>query len=84
MQQHFDISEYTDIHHDNAGVPHTLIVSPGLKIEKVYVGYRFWGRPTTEQLWRDPGELFARINDDFDPTTAAARSASRASLPAAA
>ena len=75
VQQHFDINEYTDVHHDNAGVPHTLILSPGLKIEKVYVGYWFWGRPSMEQLWQDLGGLFARIKDDFDPTTAAARSA---------
>ena len=47
VQRHFDINEYTDAHHDNAGVPHTLVLSPGLRIEKVYVGYWFWGRPPT-------------------------------------
>jgi len=69
VQKHFDINEYTDIHHSNAGVPHTLILSPGLRIEKVYVGYRFWGRPSMEQLWQDLGEVVARTKDDFDPTT---------------
>lgn len=37
-------------------------------IEKVYVGYWFWGRPSPEQLWTDLGEIHARIKPDFDPT----------------
>ncbi|MBD0283440.1 MAG: redoxin domain-containing protein [Thermoleophilaceae bacterium] len=68
VQKHFDINEYTDSHHANAGVPHTLILSAGLKVEKVYVGYWFWGRPSPEQLWLDLQELHKRIKDDFDPT----------------
>jgi peroxiredoxin len=75
LQRHFDINEYTDIHHDYAAVPHTLILSPGLVIEKVYVGYWFWGRPTIHQLWEDLGEVFRRTKPDFDPTTPAARAA---------
>ena len=38
VQRYFDINEYTDVHHDHAGVPHTLILAPGLVIDKVYVG----------------------------------------------
>jgi peroxiredoxin len=76
-QRHFEINEYTDTHHDYAMVPHTLILSPGLVIEKVYVGYWFWGRPSNDQLWADIGELLARTKADFDPTTAAARLAWR-------
>jgi len=72
-RDHFEIDEYTDQHHDNAVVPHTLILSPGLVIEKVYVGYWFWGRPSYEQLWADIGAVLARTKRDFDPTTAAAR-----------
>jgi peroxiredoxin len=72
-QEHFDIREYTDTHHSNAVVPHTLILSPGLVIEKVYVGYWFWGRPSPEQLWRDLQEASRRTKADFDPTTAEAR-----------
>jgi peroxiredoxin len=75
VQRHFDINEYTDEHHDYATVPHTLVLSPGLRIERVYVGYWFWGRPTMEQLWVDLGEVFAATKDDFDPTTPAARKA---------
>jgi hypothetical protein len=73
VQRYFDINEYTDAHHDNAGVPHTLILSPGLKVEKVYVGYWFWGRPSPEQLWLDLQELHRRIKADFDPTVPEAR-----------
>ena len=73
VQRHFDINEYTDTHHDYATVPHTLILSPGLVIEKVYVGYWFWGRPSTEQLWADIGEVLARTKSDYDPTVPSAR-----------
>jgi hypothetical protein len=54
-------------------VPHTAILSPGLRIEKVYVGYWFWGRPSPEQLWVDLQELHGRIKGDYDPTRAEAR-----------
>jgi peroxiredoxin len=79
VRTHFEIDEYTDSHHDNAVVPHTLILSPGRKIERVYVGYWFWGRPSVFQLWDDLGEIFARTKADFDPTTAKARAAFAAS-----
>ena len=75
VQRHFDIDEYTDVHHDYATVPHTLILSSGLTIEKVYVGYWFWGRPSIHQLWADLQELHMRIKADFDPTTPEARAA---------
>jgi peroxiredoxin len=67
VQRMLEIDEYTDPHHD-ATVPHTLILSPGLKIEKVYVGYWFWGRPSPYQLWADISELLSRIKEDYDPT----------------
>jgi peroxiredoxin len=84
VQRHFDINEYTDMHHDNAGVPHTVILSPGLVIEKVYVGYWYWGRPSADQLWTDLGDVLARTKADFDPTTSSARSALNATRPVAA
>lgn len=74
VQRTFDIREYTDTHH-NANVPHTLVLAPGLKIDKVYVGYWFWGRPSPYQLWEDLQGLHRRIKPDFDPTTAEARAA---------
>jgi peroxiredoxin len=75
VQRHFDINEYTDTHHDNAGVPHTLVLGPGLVVDKVYVGYWFWGRPSPEQLWVDLQDLTRRIKADYDPTTPEARAA---------
>jgi peroxiredoxin len=77
VQRTLDIREYTDPHHD-ATVPHTLVLGPGLEIDKVYVGYWFWGRPTPYQLWEDLQELFRRTKPDFDPTTAAAKAAWKA------
>ena len=74
LQSALDIREYTDPHHA-ATVPHTVILSQGLVIEKVYVGYWFWGRPSPYQLWADLGQVLARTKPDFDPTTAEARAA---------
>ena len=54
-------------------MPHTVLLSPGLKVEKVYVGYWFWGRPSPEQLWLDLQELTKRLKDDYDPTVPAVR-----------
>jgi peroxiredoxin len=79
-----EIDEYTDPHHDNATVPHTVVLSPGLRIEKVYVGYWFWGRPSVFQLWADLQEIHARIKADYDPTTPEARAAWAAAQQAAA
>jgi peroxiredoxin len=78
VQRTLDIREYTDPHHA-ATVPHTLVLAPGLVIDRVHVGYWFWGRPSAYQLWADLGDLFRRIKPDFDPTTEAARAAWEAS-----
>jgi hypothetical protein len=71
--------------HHAATVPHTLVLAPGLVIDKVYCGYWFWGRPSVDQLWVDLQDLFRRTKADFDPTTAEARAAwaagSTASVP---
>jgi len=72
VQKALDIAEYTDSHHD-ATVPHTLVLAPGLEIEKVYVGYWFWGRPSRYQLWADLEDLTKRIKEDYDPTVPAVR-----------
>ena len=50
-------------------MPHTLVLAPGLVIDRVYVGYWFWGRPTPYQLWEDLQSLFQRTKADFDPTS---------------
>jgi hypothetical protein len=74
VQEAHGIREYTDLHHA-ATVPHTVVLGPGLKIDKVYVGYWFWGRPSPYQLWEDLQSLAQRTYADFDPTTAEARAA---------
>ena len=74
VQSALEIDEYTDPHH-RATVPHTLVLAPGLVIDKVYCGYWFWGRPSADQLWTDLQDLFRRTKADFDPTTEAARAA---------
>jgi peroxiredoxin len=74
VQTALDIREYTDPHHD-ATVPHSVVLAPGLVIDKVYVGYWFWGRPSPYQLWEDLQDLFRRTKADFDPTTAEAKAA---------
>lgn len=73
-QDAFGIAEYTDPHH-RATVPHTVVVGPGLVVDKTYCGYWFWGRPSPQQLWVDLQDLFRRTKPDFDPTTPAARAA---------
>jgi peroxiredoxin len=83
VQRTLDIREYTDPHHA-ATVPHTLVLAPGLVIDKLYVGYWFWGRPSAYQLWQDLQDLSRRIKADFDPTTAEARAAWQASQAATA
>ena len=72
LQSALEIREYTDTHHA-ATVPHTLVLAPGLVIDKVYVGYWFWGRPSPTQLWEDLQDLHRRIKPDYDPTTPSAR-----------
>jgi peroxiredoxin len=78
VQRALGIEEYTDTHHA-ATVPHTLVLAPGLVIEKVYVGYWYWGRPSAYQLWMDLQELFRRTKADFDPTVPEVRAAWEAS-----
>ncbi len=49
-------------------VPYTLVLEPGLKIYKIYNGYWFWGRPSTQELWQDLREVFRKSRPDFDIT----------------
>lgn len=74
VQRTLDIQEYTDPAHDPL-VPHTIVLAPGLVIDKVYVGYWFWGRPSPYDLWADLRDLHERIKADFDPTLPEARAA---------
>ena len=68
IQQDLDIQEYTDPHH-NPMIPHTLVLEPGLVIYKIYNGYWFWGRPSTEELRKDLQEVTRKIRPDWDLAT---------------
>jgi hypothetical protein len=74
VQRDLDIREYTDTHHP-ATVPHTLVLAPGLVVDKVYCGYWFWGRPSIFDLWSDLRDLSRRIRPDYDPLVPAVRDA---------
>ena len=80
VQQDLDIREYTDPHHD-ANVPYTLVLAPGLVVDKVYCGYWFWGRPSIYDLWTDLRDLSKRIRADYDPLVPEVRDAWLATAP---
>lgn len=68
VQQDLDIAEYTDPHH-NPMIPHTIVLEPGLVIYKIYMGYWFFGRPTTEELRQDLRAVLKKCRADWDITT---------------
>ena len=74
VQKDLEIQEYTDPHHDPM-IPHTLVLAPGRVIYKIYNGYWFWGRPSTEQLWQDLRDITERIRPDWDITRPELRAA---------
>ena len=74
VQTDLDIREYTDPHHA-ANVPYTLVLAPGLVVDKIYCGYWFWGRPSIYALWDDLRDLSMRIRPDFDPLLPGVRDA---------
>lgn len=58
-----DILEYTDPH-NRPMIPHTFVLEPGLKIDKIYPGYWYWGRPSTAELHHDLRDISRRIRPD--------------------
>jgi len=74
VQKDLDIAEYTDPHH-NPMIPHTLVLEPGLRVYKIYVGYWFFGRPTVEELRRDLRAVLQRCRPDWDISSAEQRAA---------
>jgi peroxiredoxin len=65
VQKDLDIVEYTDPLH-NPMIPHTLVLEPGLVIHKIYMGYWFFGRPTTEELRQDLRAVLKKCRSDWD------------------
>jgi peroxiredoxin len=74
IQQDLDIAEYTDPEH-NPMIPYTLVLKPGLVIHSIYNGYWFWGRPSTDDLWRDLREATRESRRDWDLGTPGLREA---------
>ena len=68
VQKDLDIIEYTDPHH-NAMIPQTVVLEPGRVIHKIYMGYWFFGRPTTENLRQDLRAVIRKCRSDWDITT---------------
>jgi peroxiredoxin len=65
VQKDLDIAEYTDLDH-NPMIPHTLVLEPGLRVDKIYNGYWFFGRPTVEELRLDLRTVLRRCRPDWD------------------
>jgi peroxiredoxin len=74
VQKDLDIQEYTDPDNDPM-IPHTLVLKPGLEIHSVYNGYWFWGRPSSDDLWRDLRAVTRKIRPDWDLSTPGLRAA---------
>jgi hypothetical protein len=47
-------------------IPHTLVLEPGLIVNKIYNGYWFWGRPSVDELRQDLRVITQRIRPDWD------------------
>jgi peroxiredoxin len=65
VQKDLDIAEYTDPTH-NPMVPHTIVLEPGLIVNKIYMGYWFFGRPTVEELRQDLRVVTRKCRPDWD------------------
>lgn len=65
IQEDLRIREYTDPEH-NPMIPYTFVLEPGLVIYKIYMGYWFWGRPSTAELWQDLRAVTKQVRPDWD------------------
>jgi len=43
-----------------------LVLAPELRVHSIYNGYRYWGRPSIEELRRDLREVTRRSRPDWD------------------
>lgn len=65
VQKELDIAEYTDPA-KNPMMPYTLVLLPKLVVQKVYVGYWFFARPTVEELRADLRAALRACRGDWD------------------
>jgi peroxiredoxin len=74
IQKDLDIAEYTD-EKNNPMIPYTIVLEPGLVVFKIYYGYWYFGRPTTEELRLDLRAVTKKCRPDWDITTAEQKAA---------
>ena len=74
VQRDLDIKEYTDTEHD-VMIPHTVVLRPGLEVQRVFNGYYYWGRPSTAELHQELREATRAVREDWDITEPALREA---------
>lgn len=67
VQQDLEIKEYTDGEHD-VMIPHTIVLRPGLTVQRVFNGYYYWGRPSMAELHAELREATKAAREDWDPT----------------
>ena len=65
VRDDLQITEYTDTEHEPM-IPHTILLGPDLRVERVWNGYYYWGRPSTGELHGALRELTERIRPDWD------------------
>jgi peroxiredoxin len=65
VQKDLQIQEYTDPV-NNPMIPHTVVLSPGLRVHSIYNGYWFWGRPSVSELWQDLRAASSEFRPDWD------------------
>jgi len=65
VRDDLDIAEYTDPIH-NPMIPHTIVLEPGLVVFKCHNGYRYFARPTVEELRDDLRSVLRRCRPDWD------------------
>ncbi len=74
VRDDLDIAEYTDPIH-NPMIPHTIVLEPGLVVFKCHNGYRYFARPTVEELRDDLRSVLRRCRPDWDPSEPELRAA---------
>ena len=78
VQKELGIQEYTDPD-DDAMVPHTLALKPGVVIHSEYNGHGFLSRPSVVDLWHTMRAVSREIRPDWtSPHRASARPGTRA------
>jgi peroxiredoxin len=69
LQAHLRLRETTDTLNDPY-VPAVVVIDPDRRIQSVYNGYWYWGRPTHEELVRDLREVSRAVRPDWEAPTA--------------